>query len=126
VGSESENKGLVSAVLRVEIIVGWCLGFCLTRQPSITPIVCCRQSKQLLDTRKSFKSITLTKGIYDAFSKKNQTSCGDWVHPTLASRNSDSDFAPDLSAAGLYVRALRGEVACAKTRVTSTILNPHT
>src|SRR4029077_20224390 len=28
------------------------------------------------------------------------------VHPTLAARNSDSDFAPDLSAAWLHIRIL--------------------
>src|SRR5882757_9063413 len=103
----------------------WWLGFCLTRQPSTTPIVCFRQSKQLPETTKSFTSISLTKGIYDAFSKKNQTSWGDWVHPTLASRNSDSDFAPNLSAAGLHIRGLGGEVASAKTRVTPTIKSTH-
>jgi hypothetical protein len=50
-----------------------------------------------------FRINNITKGICDAFSKKNQTSRGDWLHPTLAARNSDSDFAPDLSAAGLHI-----------------------
>src|SRR4029077_12679776 len=101
------------------------IGFCLIRQQSTSPIVCFHQSEQLPVTTKSFESITLTKGTCDAFSKKNQTSWGDWVHPTLASRNSDSDFAPDLSAAGLHIRDPAGEVALATTRVTSTILNSH-
>ena len=123
-GSESESSGyLAHSVFR--IIVGWWIGFCLIRQPSPTPIVCFHQSQQLPVTTKSFESITLTKGTCDAFSRKNQTSWGDWVHFTLASRNSDSDFAPDLSAARLHIRIL-GAVASAKTRVTPTISNPHT
>src|SRR6266850_5734193 len=66
------------------------------------------------------------KGIYDAFSKKNQTSCGDWVHPTLASRNSDSDFAPDLSAAGLHIRDLWGRGRfCENKGNTNNIKSTH-
>ncbi len=105
--------------------MGWWIGFCLIRQPSTTPIVCFHQSKQLPVTTKSFESITLTKIIYDAFSKKNQTSRGDWVHPTLASRNSDSDFAPDFSAAGLHIRILKGCRFCEDKGNANDIKSTH-
>jgi ferritin-like metal-binding protein YciE len=105
--------------------VGWWIGFCLIRQPSTTPIVCFHRSKQLPVTTKSFESITLTKIIYDAFSKKNQTSRGDWVHPTLASRNSDSDFAPDFSAAGLHIRILKGCRFCEDKGNANNIKSTH-
>jgi hypothetical protein len=45
----------------------------------------------------------------NAFNESNQTSGSDWIHFTLASGNSDSDFAPDLSAARLHI-GLVGEV----------------
>jgi ferritin-like metal-binding protein YciE len=105
--------------------VGWWIGFCLIRQPSTTPIVCFHQSKQVPVPTKSFESITLTKIIYDAFSKKNQTSRGDWVHPTLASRNSDSDFAPDFSAAGLHIRILKGCRFCEDKGNANNIKSTH-
>jgi hypothetical protein len=67
-----------------------------------------------------FRINTLTKGIWDAYSKKNQTSWGDWVHPTLVARNSDSDFAPDLSAAGLHIRILgRGRFCEDKANISN-------
>ena len=99
--------------------------FCLIRQSFVVPIVCFSNQSKFLCTTKSFESIILTNGIWDAFSKKNQTSWGDRVHPTLASRNSDSDFAPDLSVAGLHITDPANQGVSAKTRITLTILDLH-
>src|SRR6266446_6307827 len=53
-----------------------------------------------------FSGSNFTKGKQDAFNKQTKRSGCDWIHFTLASRNSDSDFAPDLFAAGLHIRIL--------------------
>ena len=68
---------------------------------------------------------TSRKGNKDAFNEQNKGSRRHWVYFTLASRNSDSDIASDLSAAGLHIEDPEGEVASAKTRITPTILNPQ-
>src|SRR5207253_8997021 len=55
---ESEGWGHLAAVPRFQIIVGWWIGFCPTRQPSTSPIVCFHQSKQVPAHNEHFRSIT--------------------------------------------------------------------
>jgi hypothetical protein len=57
--------------------------------------------------REAFRINNVKKGLSEnVFNEQNQTSREDWIHFTLASRNSDSDFVPDLSAAGLHIKIL--------------------
>jgi ferritin-like metal-binding protein YciE len=65
--------------------------------------------------------VTINKGYCDAFSKKNQTSWGDRVHFTLASRNSNSDFAPDFLAAGLHINLSASKPLCQDRGNTNNI-----
>jgi hypothetical protein len=58
---------------------------------------------------------------------RNQTTRCDWIHFALAARNSDSDFAPDLSAEGLRIKMLGASSLNRKLRYEqeSTVLNLH-